>query len=248
MKGTSGENLGLLVVLDDLTDVFRAQRAIAWQAVARRMAHEIKNPLTPIKLSTERMLKKWQSQDSDFSTVFERSTQTIIREVDSLRKLVDEFSRLGKMPELKRIPTDVRDIVQEVLELYRGFKSLNIEVLNSAPITKVDLDPDQFKRVLINLIDNAIEATEREGHITVKINADELSNRLQLEVGDDGPGIPDEDKERLFQPYFSTRKNGTGLGLAIADKIISEHGGSIRIKDNSPHGSIFSIEVPLRET
>lgn len=248
MKDSLGKHTGILVVLDDLTDVFRAQRAIAWQEVARRMAHEIKNPLTPIKLSTERMLKKWQAQDGEFNSIFERSTQTIIREVEALRRMVDEFSRLGKMPELKRTPTDIHDVVNEVLELYRGFKSLNIEVTNSGPIPKADLDPYQFKRVLINLIDNAIEATDRKGHISVTINSDELSNRLQLEVADDGPGIPEEDKERLFQPYFSTRKNGTGLGLAIADKIVSEHGGTIRIKDNSPSGSIFSIEVPLRET
>jgi two-component system nitrogen regulation sensor histidine kinase NtrY len=247
IKGSAGENLGLLVVFDDLTNVVKAQRAVAWQEVARRMAHEIKNPLTPIKLSTERMLKKWQKQDPEFGGIFERSTRTIIAEVDSLKRLVDEFSRLGTMPELSREPSDVLSIVKEVIELYRSYKSLSVHVEAGERLVPAHLDRDQFKRVLINLFDNAVEALRGSGVITVTLTAYEAANKLVVELADSGPGIRDEDKEKLFLPYFSTRKNGTGLGLAIADKIISEHGGSLRVRDNLPQGSVFTVEIPIRE-
>ncbi len=247
IKGASGEHIGLLVVLDDLTDIFRAQRAVAWQEVARRMAHEIKNPLTPIKLSTERMLKKWQTKDPEFEKIFERSTKTIVREVDGLRKMVDEFSRLGKMPELHKISTNVEKLLREVLELYRGFRNLSLELITNEEVIVAEIDPDQFKRVIINLIDNSLVAMGHKGNIIISLARNVVQNRLYIDVSDDGPGIPEEDKERLFQPYFSTRKDGTGLGLAIADKIISEHNGTIQVKDNVPKGSVFSIEIPISD-
>lgn len=247
IKGSTGEHLGLLVVIDDLTDVFKAQRAMAWQEVARRMAHEIKNPLTPIKLSTERMLKKWQSGDEGFGNVFERSTKTIITEVEGLKKMVDEFSRLGKMPDLNKSPTDVLAVAREVVDLYRSYKDLKITVDAPEKVPLADLDRDQFKRVLINLFDNALEATGKKGAVTLGITPG-AANRVRISLADDGAGIPEEDKERLFLPYFSTRKNGTGLGLAIADKIISEHRGSIGVSDNIPRGSVFTIELPLKDT
>ncbi|GAB4390904.1 MAG: ATP-binding protein [Thermodesulfovibrionales bacterium] len=248
LRGDSGDYLGLLVVVDDLSDLIKAQRALAWQEVARRMAHEIKNPLTPIKLSTERMLKKWHEQDGDFAQTFERSTNTIIREVDSLKRLVDEFSRLGKMPAVNKTPTDIVAVTEEVAALYRDYRDISISVEAPAGGTLADLDGEQFKRVLINLFENALEAVkDGGGNIAVRIRPEEGMNRLFIEVADDGPGMADDVKERLFQPYFSTKKHGTGLGLAIADKIISEHNGHIRVRDNVPRGSVFTIELPLKE-
>jgi two-component system nitrogen regulation sensor histidine kinase NtrY len=239
--------MGLLVVLDDLTEFVKAQRAVAWQEVAKRLAHEIKNPLTPIRLSTERMFKKWQARDPEFEQIFERSTKTIIREVDGLKRLVDEFSRLGKMPVISKAPTDIRSLTNEVTTLYRDYRDLTIEMETPGNMSEVDLDGEQFKRVLINLFDNAIEAMGKKGFIKVTIEPVPMNNRVLISIADKGPGIKEEDRERLFLPYFSTKKDGTGLGLAIADKIIAEHGGSIRAKDNEQGGSVFTIELPIKE-
>ena len=239
--------LGLLVVFDDLTDVVKAQRALAWQEVARRIAHEIKNPLTPIRLSTERMQKKWEQKDSDFAEVFQRSTKTIIKEVDSLRSLVDEFSRFGKMPEIVKAPTPLDGIIGEIIDLYRDFKRVTIRVSVPEERPLVDMDGEQFKRVLINLFDNAIHAMEEGGTITVSVRFDRTANKVYIDVADDGPGIREEDKEKLFLPYFSTKDGGTGLGLAIAGKIVTEHRGYLRVRDNDPHGTVFTIEMPIKE-
>jgi two-component system nitrogen regulation sensor histidine kinase NtrY len=248
LRTEKGEYMGLLVVFDDLTDVIKAQKALAWQEVARRIAHEIKNPLTPIKLSTERLMKKWTEGDDDFNQVFERSTKTIIREVESLKRLVDEFSRFGKMPEIKKSPADIAKLIEEVIALYRDFKG--IRLISDMPdvIPPVEVDGEQFKRVLINLFDNAVQAMDSKGSITISVALDAPSGRLFIDVADDGPGIKEEDKERLFLPYFSTKKDGTGLGLAIAQRIISEHSGYIRVRENAPKGSVFSIEIPLKES
>jgi two-component system nitrogen regulation sensor histidine kinase NtrY len=240
--------LGLMVVFDDLTNVIKAQRALAWQEVARRIAHEIKNPLTPIKLSTERMLKKWEQRDEDFAQVFERSTKTIIKEVDSLRNLVDEFSRFGKMPEITKSPTSLAGIIDEVVNLYRDYKGFDIRVSIPAGTPLVDVDGEQFKRVLINLFENAFQAMKNGGSITVSSDFDIAANRVYIDVADNGPGIKEEDKEKLFLPYFSTKDGGRGLGLAIASKIIKEHMGYLRVRDNEPHGTVFTIEMPIKES
>ncbi|MDA8092252.1 MAG: ATP-binding protein [Nitrospiraceae bacterium] len=249
LRDAKSRHLGLLVVFDDLTELVRAQRALAWQEVARRIAHEIKNPLTPIKLSTERMMKKWAEEHKDFPVVFERSTKTIIAEVESLRKLVDEFSKLGRMPDIKKKLTDLPSLVEEVKNLYRVYKDFNITIYAPPGLPAVDLDPEQFRRALVNVIDNAREAMVDSGEVSVKIVSDPKANKLFMEISDNGPGIPPEVREKLFQPYFSTKKNGTGLGLAIVHKIVSEHNGYIRISENrnSPQGSSFVIELPLFE-
>lgn len=239
--------VGLLVVFDDLTDIIEAQKALTWQDVAKKIAHEIKNPLTPIKLSTERMIKKWEHRDADFDEVFHRSARTIVKEVDSLKKLVDEFSKFGKMPEIKKTPTSLTAIIEEVVNLYQDFK--NVEIVISAPDNPLpaDIDGEQFRRVLINIFDNAMQAMMNSGKIYVALNFDPSSNKAFIEIADTGPGIRSEDKEKLFLPYFSTKRDGTGLGLAIAYRIVKEHGGKIRVKDNKPKGTIFSIEVPIKE-
>jgi two-component system nitrogen regulation sensor histidine kinase NtrY len=245
--GDSKNFLGTLAVFDDLTDLVRAQKALAWQEVARRIAHEIKNPLTPIKLSTDHMIKKWQNRDDDFGQVFERSTKTIIKEVESLKRLVNEFSRFGKMPEINKAPVRISPIIETVVNLYRDYKGLEIRVSGQEKEPFVELDAEQFKRVIINIVDNAIQAMQNKGKIEIMIGYDNAANRVYVDICDDGPGIRAEDKERLFLPYFSTKKDGTGLGLAIASRVVTEHRGYIRIKDNKPRGTIFTIELPIRE-
>ncbi|MFZ2197798.1 MAG: ATP-binding protein [Thermodesulfovibrionales bacterium] len=243
-----GENfLGTLVVFDDLTEIARAEKALAWQEVARRMAHEIKNPLTPIQLSTEHMIKKWQSKDEDFDKVFNRSTKAIIKEVESLKNLVNDFSRFGKMPEIKKTAVRISAIIDEVIDLYKDYKDILIARSSQGEEVSVELDAEQFKRAIINLVGNAIQAMQNKGKVDIRIEHDIRSNRVCIDIADDGPGIRDEDKEKLFLPYFSTKKDGTGLGLAIASKVVTDHRGYIRIRDNSPRGTIFSIELPIKE-
>lgn len=240
---SSSKALGMLVVFDDLTDIIKAQKATTWQEVGQRLAHEIKNPLTPIKLSTERLIKKWQQKDADFESVFDRSTKTIISEVESLKRLVDVFSKYGKMPELNKAPTNITELMEGVTALYKGFKDLEINVVVNKSVPVINLDTEQFKRVLINIMDNAIKAMQNKGVIGIHVTTSE--NNVIIDVADTGPGIPDEEKEKLFLPYFSKRKDGTGLGLAIANKIATDHGGRIRVRNNIPHGSIFTIEIPV---
>lgn len=247
LRDIKGTHMGLLVVFEDLTDLVRAQRALAWQEVARRIAHEIKNPLTPIQLSTERMIKKWAEGQPDFSHVFLKSTKTIIKEVESLRRLVDEFSKFGKMPDISKKPTNLLALFEDVQNLFRPYRDLHLTVSSPQDLPFADLDSEQFKRAIINIIDNARQAMDNNGWISVKIEADAKRNRLYLEIADTGPGIPEEVREKLFLPYFSTKKDGTGLGLAIVHKIISEHNGYIRVADNVPRGSVFTIEMPLKE-
>ncbi len=241
-ESDASKALGMLVVFDDLTDVIKAQKAAAWQEVARRLAHEIKNPLTPIKLSTERLIKKWRQKDTDFDAVFEKSTKTIISEVESLERLVDVFSRYGRMPEVNMVDTNIAEIIDSVSALFAGYKDVKINMRIDDNIPVVKIDKEQFKRVFINIIDNAISAMNEKGTIDISVRGKD--DKVIVDIADTGPGIPDSEKERLFLPYFSRRKDGTGLGLAIADKIIRDHGGKISVRDNKPKGSIFSVEIP----
>ena len=243
----SQKYIGLLVVFDDLTDIIKAQKAVAWQEVARRIAHEIKNPLTPIKLSAERLVKKWESRDPDFNQIFQHSTETIIKEVEGLKRLVNEFSKFSKMPEIKKTPTNMPMIIDEVVNLYKGYKGVDINLSLPEENPLVELDGEQFKRVMINIFDNAIHAFSNKGRIDVGLHFDFSSNMAYLDIADDGPGIRDEDKEKLFFPYFSTKKDGTGLGLAIANRLIAEHKGYIKVRDNKPKGTVFTIEIPIGE-
>lgn len=247
LRDSQKKYIGLLVVFDDVTDIIEAQKALTWQDAARKIAHEIKNPLTPIKLSTERMMKKWEHKDADFEQAFRQSTKTIIREVDSLKNLVDEFSKYGKMPDIRKMPAHIPALIDEVVHLYKGYK--NIEVHVSAPDNPlpVDLDAEQFKRVIINIFDNAIQAMSHTGRIDVALTFNIPSNIALIEIADNGPGIKSEDREKLFHPNFSTKKEGTGLGLAIARRIVKEHGGKINVRDNVPAGTVFTIDIPLKE-
>ncbi|MBF0463803.1 MAG: HAMP domain-containing protein [Nitrospirae bacterium] len=244
LKDDTKNPVGLLVVFDDLTELIRAEKALAWQDVAKRLTHEIKNPLTPIKLSAERMLKRWNSGDPKFGEILKKSTSIIIREVDGIQKLVNEFSRLGKMPDIELSVTHLKPLINEVIELYREYEKLEIILHYNTRIDELLIDADNFKRVLINIFDNAVQAIDENGTITVSVSEDATTSNIIIEISDTGEGIREEDKDKLFQPYFSRRKNGTGLGLAIAHRIITEHKGMISVLDNNPKGSTFKIELP----
>jgi two-component system nitrogen regulation sensor histidine kinase NtrY len=246
LRKGSWNDLGRVMVIDDLTDLIKAQKAAAWQEVAQRIAHEIKNPLTPIQLSVERLRKKLTEQATDFPLVFDEATRTILSEVNSLKALVDEFSGFARLPVIKPAPTRIEDILQEVASLYRSaHKDITIQTDVDPAIPPLMLDRQQIKRVLVNLFDNAVEAMNRSGRIWASARRDPVQRRAVIEVADEGPGIPPEDHDKLFLPYFSKKKTGTGLGLAIVHRIISDHNGAIRVRNREPHGARIIIELPL---
>jgi two-component system nitrogen regulation sensor histidine kinase NtrY len=246
LRDEEGKSLGVLTVFDDLTQLIKAQRMAAWREVARRIAHEIKNPLTPIQLSAQRLRKRYLEKLQPDGTVFDECTRTIVKQVEELKGMVNEFSNFARMPASQPTPNQLNDIIQETLVLFEeAHKRIAFEFSpNHLPVMNVDRD--QMKRVMINLIKNSLTAIENEGKIRIQTNFDPKLQIVRLEVSDDGRGIPDEDKGRLFEPYFSTRRSGTGLGLTIVNAIISDHNGYIRVRDNKPRGTTFLIELPVR--
>ncbi|MFQ5988451.1 MAG: ATP-binding protein [Candidatus Methylomirabilales bacterium] len=245
LRDREGRYLGMVVVFDDITQLIRAQQAMAWGEVARRIAHEIKNPLTPIKLSTQRLRKKFTQGSTDFSRVFDECTQTIVQEVDGLKALVDEFSRYARMPSARTRPGDLHALIEKVLTLYSGVsRGIRLTAVLDPQVPPINVDPDQMKRALVNLVDNAVAAVGEEGEICLKTRCLPDEGRIRVEVEDTGPGIPPEDREHLFLPYFSTKKSGTGLGLAIVYRIVTEHSGTIRVEENRPRGTRMIMEFP----
>jgi two-component system, NtrC family, nitrogen regulation sensor histidine kinase NtrY len=246
LPGPGGERRGAVVVLDDVSEVIRAQQALAWREVARRIAHEIKNPLTPIQLSTQRLRKKFAEGAPDAASVFDECTRTIIQEVEGLRNLVDEFSRYARMPAPRPRLGDLHQVIQQVAQLYSGIRpgvALRTELDPSVP--PLNLDADQMKRALVNLVDNAVAALgDDDGEIVVSTRYAAASGRVVLEVADTGPGFPPEDRDRAFLPYYSTKRSSGGLGLAIVNRIVVEHGGEVRIEDNAPRGARLVISLP----
>lgn len=238
---------GLIVVLDNLTQLIQAQKMAAWKEVAQRVAHEIKNPLTPIQLSAERILKTLQKENLTKPEAIEEGAKTILQEARSIKALVDEFSNFARLPRVQLQPHDLHETISQVVSLFRGIFSeidFEIELAQDVP-SPLLIDPEQIKRVLINLFDNAIEAMNKKGKINLKTRFDKIQNRVLIEIADNGPGIPAEDKNKLFLPYFSTKRKGTGLGLAIVHQIIKEHNGSISVDDNLPQGAKFIIQLPV---
>lgn len=252
---------GAVLVIEDLSELIAAQRASAWQEVARRMAHEIKNPLTPIQLSAERIAKRFavpQAETGPVGNVFpggsdskiiRDGTNTILREVESLKSMVDEFSRYARLPDARPETGDINEIARHVANLYLDRPgSVKIELRLDETVPSVRFDPEQIKRVFVNLIDNAIESfesTDEAGTVAIVTRHDNAKNIVLIEVADDGKGIDPADLQRLFQPYFSTKNRGTGLGLAIVKRIILEHEGKIYASANAPKGAKFSIELPV---
>jgi two-component system nitrogen regulation sensor histidine kinase NtrY len=244
LRDDGGHRIGIVVVFDDLTELEKGQRMAAWREVARRIAHEVKNPLTPITLSAQRLQRKYGKQLDD--PVFEECTQTIIVHVGLIRNLVNEFSSFARFPSADPKLCDLLPIVEETVALYReGHPGVVFAIRNANQMPRMNLDHQQIKQALINLIDNAVAAMKARGTIWITLAHDPILKRVRLEVADDGPGISDENKTRLFEPHFSTKKAGMGLGLTIVNTIIADHNGLISVQDNSPQGAKFVIELPV---
>jgi len=245
LTGETGVPEGVVLVLDDVTPLIRAQKVAAWREVARRLAHEIKNPLTPIQLSAERLRRHFSGAPAPSKGVLDECTSTIIGEVESLKGLVDEFSQFARMPSPRTVPIDLAQLITDTVALYNGiFSDVTIDQKYAPGVPLVRLDPEQIRRVIINLVDNAIEAMERRGAIVLETQLDPSNGVVRVMVSDNGPGIPAAEREKLFLPYYSTKRRGSGLGLAIVRRIIAEHGGSIDVGDNTPRGTRFTIELP----
>jgi two-component system, NtrC family, nitrogen regulation sensor histidine kinase NtrY len=245
LKDSGGTAIGSVITFDDLTELLRAKKAETWQDVARRIAHEFKNPLTPIKLSAERLRKKHAENAPDFDTVFDECSRTIVQEADGLRKLVDEFANFARMPSSNPTLQPLYPVLESVIQLYSGAHRDIAFVKEVAPdLPDVFFDREQIKRVLINLFENAIGAMGGKGRILIFAKMSS-SGMAQIDVADEGPGIEAEDVPKLFQPDFSRKKTKSGLGLAIVLRIIKDHGGTIRVEQNRPEGARFIIELPV---
>ena len=244
LKDDENRNIGVVVVFDDLTEQERAQKVATWREVARRIAHEVKNPLTPISLSAQRLKRKYVEQIED--PVFEECTRMIIDHVDLIRNLVNEFSAFAQFPTANPTLCDIGSIIEETVTLYReGLDQVAFDFRVNEDIPELSLDRQQIKQAMINLIDNAVAATEEKGRITIDLSYDEILKMVRIEVADNGPGISDEDKTRLFEPNFSTKRAGMGLGLTIVSSIVLDHNGRVRVQDNHPNGAKFVIELPV---
>ena len=248
LKDEHNEFMGTVVVFDDLTQLLKAQRMAAWREVARRIAHEIKNPLTPIQLSAQRLRRRYLDRFSADDIVFDECTTMIIKQVDDLKNLVNEFSSFARMPASNPSLNNLNDVLNEALVLFQeGHKEVQFQLQTDPYLPAFSLDREQIKRVAINLLDNAVAAVNgnANGQITAETSFNKDLKIATLKISDNGCGIPAEDKPRLFEPYFSTKKSGTGLGLAIVSTIISDHNGYIRVRDNEPRGTHFIVELPI---
>jgi two-component system nitrogen regulation sensor histidine kinase NtrY len=234
---------GWVLAVEDTTHVAREQKLAAWNEVARRVAHEIKNPLTPIRLSAERILRRFRAGEPDLPEAIERGTRVIVEEVGFLKSLVNEFSRFARLPQMRPQPTDLPALARSAVRLFEGAREgVSVRVESNLARETVVLDPDQMKRVLVNLIDNALEACGEKGEILVRLS--DREGCCSIEVADTGRGVPARDRDKLFLPDFTTKGRGTGLGLAIVYRIIADHRGTIRVEDNRPRGARFIIELP----
>lgn len=237
---------GILVVLNDLTELIKAQRMLVWREVAKRIAHEIKNPLTPITISSQRILRALELPDDKFRKIVEDSLNIIQQELDSIKKLAEEFGNFARLPEIKFTKGDINQLLEKLITVYTNIYSnidfkVNLDV--DIPIL-VKMDVEQMKRFFVNIIDNAVESMAEKGTLEVVSKYNKKSQFIRIEIADNGPGISDEDKQKLFIPYFSNKTSGSGLGLAIAHNIIEEHNGLISVVDNNPNGSRFVVEIP----
>ncbi|MBI3610571.1 MAG: HAMP domain-containing protein [Nitrospirae bacterium] len=248
MKDDQDLNVGLVIVVEDLTELIQAQKAAAWQEVAQRIAHEIKNPLTPIQLSAQRLRKKYFEQAPDFQNIVDESTATIINEVAGLKRLVDEFSNFARLPAPMPSPNDLHAILQEVILLYRSaHRDLEFITAYDSGLPRLNLDREQLKRVFVNLFENAVEAMSGRGRFWITTRFDGSRRKAVVTIEDEGIGIPAEDMDKLFLPHFSRKKTGSGLGLAIVHRIIKDHNGQIQVASREPKGTAVTIELPAGE-
>jgi two-component system nitrogen regulation sensor histidine kinase NtrY len=247
LQDDEGKKLGIMVFLEDITQIQKVQRMEAWREVARRIAHEIKNPLTPIQLSAQRLRKRYAKQIAGDGEVLEKCTSTIIKEVEGLKKLVNEFANFARLPAAKMVPSSLNQIASEALFLFKeGHKGIDFCFAPGRDLPPLELDREQIRRALINLLDNAVAAVGETGEIRITTEYSPSAGAVQLEISDNGCGIDAEVRERIFEPYFSTKREGTGLGLAIVSAIVTDHHGYIRVRANEPKGTRFMIEFPIR--
>jgi nitrogen fixation/metabolism regulation signal transduction histidine kinase len=240
---------GFVVVLEDTSELLRAQKAAAWHEVARRVAHEIKNPLTPIALSAERIDRQVDRLDLPpaAARIMHECAETIAKSVDSVKTLVDEFSQFARFPAAQPVRSNLNEVVTEALWVFKDrLDGIAIQASFTPGLPPVNLDREQFQRAVVNLVDNAAEAMQdslvKKLYVATQPGAAET---VELVVADSGCGVSPEDKEKLFLPYFSTKNRGTGLGLAIVSHIVAEHNGHIRVEDNQPTGARFTVEIPV---
>ncbi|MGK0288613.1 MAG: two-component system nitrogen regulation sensor histidine kinase NtrY [bacterium] len=246
LKNHLEEPMGKLLVVEDMTELDRSTRARAWREVARRIAHEIKNPLTPIQLSAQRIRRKYLDEIESFE-LLDSCTTTIINEVDGLKKMVNEFSKFARMPEINPSPMNINRVLQEVYDLFKPgiLSTIGLEMSIDPKTPDTLLDAEQMKRVFTNLMDNAISAMEGEGKIELISSYFKHLKMVVVHVKDNGCGIPSHIVNRIFDPYVTSKSEGTGLGLAIVQQIVSDHGGFVRLSENKPQGTIFTIELPV---
>jgi two-component system nitrogen regulation sensor histidine kinase NtrY len=248
LRDDKGKSHGVVAVLEDLSEIEKTQRMAAWREVARRIAHEVKNPLTPIQLSAQRLKRKYGpvlSKDED--KVFEECINMIVDQVEGLKRLVNEFSSYARLPAPNLRLSDIKQIIQEAVNVYKeAQKEVTLLFRDAGEIPPMRVDREQMKRAMINLLDNALDAIDGKGQVAIDLSFDQEQQIVTIEVADNGKGIPPEHKARVFEPYFSTKKQGTGLGLAIVNNIINDHNGSIRVQDEEPQGTRFIIELPLK--
>ncbi len=242
-----GKEMGMAVVFEDLTQLQRAERAAAWREVARRMAHEIKNPLTPVQLSAQRLQKKYGDRLGEDGGVFRECTKTIIDQVEVLKNLVNEFSRYARLPVTNLALNDLNGVIRDSVILFQdAHKGIVFDFLQGTDIPKLMLDPEQIRRVMVNLLDNAVAALGgASGHIEIRTLSDRNGRTAKVEVADNGCGIPPGYQIKMFEPYFSTKRSGTGLGLAIVNSIVADHHGIVGVSDNHPKGTVVSFELPV---
>ncbi|MDT3776388.1 ATP-binding protein [Nitrospira sp. MA-1] len=246
MQNEAGLDLGFVFVFEDRTEFIKAQKTAAWQEVAQRIAHEIKNPLTPIQLSAQRLRKKYAEKSTGFDEIFDQATGVIISEVTRLKGMVDEFSKYARMPLPQMRKTSLHDIIEKVISLYTGaHRDIEFIVELDEGLPSLNCDPEQMHRVLVNLFDNAIQAMNDHGRLWVTTECDWRRHRAVVRVADEGIGIQPDDHKMLFVPYFSKKRTGTGLGLAIVHRIISDHNGTIHAENHHPKGALFTFELPL---
>jgi two-component system, NtrC family, nitrogen regulation sensor histidine kinase NtrY len=239
---------GFVIVLEDTSELLRAQKSAAWHEVARRVAHEIKNPLTPIGLSAERIGRQLDKIDLPPNTarILRECSAIISKSVESVKTLVDEFSQFARFPSAQPVRCDINEVVQEALAIFKDrLEGITLRTNFAPDLSPVNVDREQFQRVVVNLVDNAAEAMQdslvKNLHVSTQSGAAET---VELVVADSGPGVSPDDKEKLFLPYFSTKNRGTGLGLAIVSHIVAEHNGHIRVEDNQPAGARFTVDIP----
>ena len=246
MRNEAGDDLGFVFVFEDRTELIKAQKTAAWQEVAQRIAHEIKNPLTPIQLSAQRLRKKFFEKSPDFEEIFDQSTNVIVGEVSSLKRMVDEFSKFARMPAPHMTRESLGDIIEKVVSLYGGAHREVKFIMNlDDSVPDISCDAEQMRRVFVNLFDNAVQAMNSQGRIWVSTECDRKRHRVIVRVADEGTGIQPEDQAKLFVPYFSRKRTGTGLGLAIVHRVITDHNGSIRVENNHPKGALFTFDLHI---